>query len=428
MPEQEILHVSVGPAEVADASRALRKQRKRLRAILRLKTKVSLERALVTEEKAKVRGEANTRKEIARLQRIINPNPGPAPEPAALVAGKSKDKRKEKKKAPKPAGVTVVSSSFDTANLAYILSGTGPKPAAPPAAEPEPEPEPAPLTATLAPDIARDDDDDSVAASTAREERVAKLGEEGEKQAAMEACGAVEQTWSQQPDRPKHVEQKLAVAAAVEGPTELPARDEPPPPPPQKEQEQEEQEQEEQEQEQEQEEKEEQEEEEEEEEEEQQQQQQQQQEEEEEHVTQRAAAGISFRSAFGKRSARFSVAVLEGHADGITACALLGRDGERLVSSSFDGTVKWWDTVTERQLQSHGKHKGSVAALALQHEREGARLVSVSRDGCDSRLAQGLPIDNYCLGGRIFKTPRSVRGSGFRLLTRHDADCPRAGT
>jgi hypothetical protein len=403
MPEQEILHVSVGPAEVADASRALRKQRKRLRAILRLKTKVSLERALVTEEKAKVRGEANTRKEIARLQRIINPNPGPAPEPAALVAGKSKDKRKEKKKAPKPAGVTVVSSSFDTANLAYILSGTGPKPAAPPAAEPEPEPEPAPLTATLAPDIARDDDDDSVAASTAREERVAKLGEEGEKQAAMEACGAVEQTWSQQPDRPKHVEQKLAVAAAVEGPTELPARDEPPPPPPQKEQEQEEQEQEEQ-------------------------QQQQQQEEEEEHVTQRAAAGISFRSAFGKRSARFSVAVLEGHADGITACALLGRDGERLVSSSFDGTVKWWDTVTERQLQSHGKHKGSVAALALQHEREGARLVSVSRDGCDSRLAQGLPIDNYCLGGRIFKTPRSVRGSGFRLLTRHDADCPRAGT
>jgi hypothetical protein len=55
MSQREILHVSAGPAEVADASRALRKQRKRLRAILRLKNKVAHERALVSEEHAKMR-------------------------------------------------------------------------------------------------------------------------------------------------------------------------------------------------------------------------------------------------------------------------------------------------------------------------------------------------------------------------------------
>ena len=144
MSQQEVIHISTGPAELADASRALRKQRKRLRAILRLKTKVSKERALVPEEKAKARGEAKTREKIAHLQRLINPQP--AQRSAAVpVAVPSKLATQDQKKKPKPTGVTVVSSSFDSTSLAYILSGKGtkPKPLAPvPGPEPELAPEP----------------------------------------------------------------------------------------------------------------------------------------------------------------------------------------------------------------------------------------------------------------------------------------------
>lgn len=57
-------------------------------------------------------------------------------------------------------------------------------------------------------------------------------------------------------------------------------------------------------------------------------------------------------STFARRSARFSVTVLEGHSDGITGVALLGERGDTVATTSFDCTVKWWDSRTGAELKS----------------------------------------------------------------------------
>ena len=57
-------------------------------------------------------------------------------------------------------------------------------------------------------------------------------------------------------------------------------------------------------------------------------------------------------SAFARPTSRFSVTVLEGHADGITGVALLGERGSTVATASFDCTVKWWDSRTGTELKS----------------------------------------------------------------------------
>jgi hypothetical protein len=71
----------------------------------------------------------------------------------------------------------------------------------------------------------------------------------------------------------------------------------------------------------------------------------------------------------------FSVAVLEGHSDGVTGCCIL--DGGGVASCSFDGTVKWW-TAEGAEAASLGKHRKAVEALAL--ARRADRLVTGSAD------------------------------------------------
>jgi len=47
-----------------------------------------------------------------------------------------------------------------------------------------------------------------------------------------------------------------------------------------------------------------------------------------------------------------TLAVLEGHKDGVTSCGF-SPDGNRLVSASIDGTIKLWNARTGQLLASY---------------------------------------------------------------------------
>jgi WD40 repeat protein len=70
-------------------------------------------------------------------------------------------------------------------------------------------------------------------------------------------------------------------------------------------------------------------------------------------------------------------ATLEGHADRVTACVVT-PDGRRVVSASWDRTLKVWDLTTERAEVTLASHASGVIACAV--TPDGRRVVSASAD------------------------------------------------
>jgi hypothetical protein len=71
-------------------------------------------------------------------------------------------------------------------------------------------------------------------------------------------------------------------------------------------------------------------------------------------------------------------AILEGHASGVSACAVT-PDGRRVVSASWDGTLKVWDLATGRPEATLRGHADRVSACVV--TPDGQRVVSASHDG-----------------------------------------------
>ena len=68
---------------------------------------------------------------------------------------------------------------------------------------------------------------------------------------------------------------------------------------------------------------------------------------------------------------------LTGHSDTVWAVAVSG-DGQRVVSASYDGTVKVWDLASGRELRTLTGHSLPVTAVAV--TGDGQRAVSASSD------------------------------------------------
>ncbi|RYP27056.1 hypothetical protein DL767_007830 [Monosporascus sp. MG133] len=69
---------------------------------------------------------------------------------------------------------------------------------------------------------------------------------------------------------------------------------------------------------------------------------------------------------------------LEGHGDDVSSVAF-SPEGSRLVSGSFDGTIKIWDAATGACLSTLTGHDDSVSSVAF--SPDGSRLASGSSDG-----------------------------------------------
>ena len=103
---------------------------------------------------------------------------------------------------------------------------------------------------------------------------------------------------------------------------------------------------------------------------------------------------------------------LEGHSDWVRAVAI-SHDGSRIVSGSDDGTIRIWDMASGHCLQTLEGHSDWVRAVAISHN--GSRIVSGSLDGtvriwdmasghCLQRLEIGI-VDSLSFdkdGDRIF--------------------------
>jgi WD40 repeat protein len=69
--------------------------------------------------------------------------------------------------------------------------------------------------------------------------------------------------------------------------------------------------------------------------------------------------------------------VLQGHTDWVNAVAL-SSDGRRVVSGSYDKTLRVWDIESGQSLRTLQGHTSEVNAVAL--SSDGRRVVSGSRD------------------------------------------------
>jgi WD40 repeat protein len=68
---------------------------------------------------------------------------------------------------------------------------------------------------------------------------------------------------------------------------------------------------------------------------------------------------------------------LKGHADWVTSVSF-SPDGKRIVSGSFDRTVKVWDAQTGEELLTLKGHSGNVRSVSF--SPDGKRIVSGSSD------------------------------------------------
>src|SRR5258705_9032761 len=88
------------------------------------------------------------------------------------------------------------------------------------------------------------------------------------------------------------------------------------------------------------------------------------------------------------------IRILEGHSK-ICTCVAFSPDGERLVSGSYDCTVRLWNTSTGALLQVMAGHKDTVHSVV--YSPNGMLIASCSED-CTIRIwgaVTGLQVDVY---------------------------------
>ena len=97
------------------------------------------------------------------------------------------------------------------------------------------------------------------------------------------------------------------------------------------------------------------------------------------------------------------VHTLEGHAGYVTTIQWVPDGGDRLVSGSFDFTVKIWDTRRGEMLHSLEKHRDAVTRFDISHEN--AFLVTAGQDGDVNfwGVDDGRFINCYEAAGRILQ-------------------------
>ena len=75
----------------------------------------------------------------------------------------------------------------------------------------------------------------------------------------------------------------------------------------------------------------------------------------------------------GKKLRRY-----EGHSDGVTACAY-SPDGSRILSASWDKTLREWDRSSGKELGRYEGHSDGVNDCA--YSPDGSRILSAYDDG-----------------------------------------------
>ena len=78
-----------------------------------------------------------------------------------------------------------------------------------------------------------------------------------------------------------------------------------------------------------------------------------------------------------RQATQYNDAILRGHTDGVES-ASFSPDGTRIVSASWDNTVRIWDAQTGRELQKLEGHTNSVESASF--SPDGTRIVSASGD------------------------------------------------
>jgi WD40 repeat protein len=73
------------------------------------------------------------------------------------------------------------------------------------------------------------------------------------------------------------------------------------------------------------------------------------------------------------------VAVLKGHNTRAPWCVTFSPDGQRVVTSGGDSTIKLWDAVTGEEIMTIGRHPGLVSSVAF--SPDGLKIVSAAGAG-----------------------------------------------
>src|SRR5262249_8665581 len=108
------------------------------------------------------------------------------------------------------------------------------------------------------------------------------------------------------------------------------------------------------------------------------------------------------------------VPTFRGHTDWVHSVAF-SPDGKRIVSGSFDNTVKVWDADKGTKTFSLKGHSGPVESVAF--SPDGKRIVSGSRDGTVKVWDAGTGVEAFSLKGQGVVASVAFSPDGKRIVS-----------